>query len=84
MNDKWTPEPSDMNWLQNVYRMLKSGGQWIAPMSGQVFEKKGECLVWMNEELGDHFKIFERSKLIGRFLGISVIKKSEDKCHAEN
>lgn len=78
MKNDWMPEPSDMNWLQNVYSMLKEGGQWVAPTSGQVFLKKANVLIWMNEELGDNFKIYERSKLIGRFLGIKVVKKSEN------
>ena len=84
MNEQWIPEPSDMNWLQNVYMMLKEEGQWIAPMSGQVFQKSENKLIWMNEELGDHFKIFERSRIIGRFLGIKVIKRSEEPCNAQD
>jgi len=78
MKNDWMPEPSDMNWLQNVYSMLKEGGQWVAPISGQVFQKKANVLIWINDDIGDHFKIYERSNLIGRFLGIKVVKKSEN------
>lgn len=73
----WIPEPSDMNWLQNVFNALTEGGSWIAPMSGQMFTKQGNTLVWDNDELPDTFRIYERSKLIGKFIGISVKKKSE-------
>lgn len=75
--EMWIPEPSDLDWMKGVYAKLREGGQWIAPMSGQVFQKNEKKLIWMNEELGDHFRIFERSRIIGRFLGIKVIKKSD-------
>ena len=74
----WEPVKSDIAWMDKLFCMLKEGGKWIAPITGQVFEKKGKSLILVNEGIPDSSLIFERSKIIGSKLGISVIKKSEE------
>ena len=74
----WIPEPSDIDWMKDVYAIIKEGGIWVAPMSGQQFKKLNGQLIWLNETVGDKYSIFERSKIIGKFLNIKVLKESEN------
>lgn len=73
----WIPEPSDIDWMKDTYAIIKEGGIWVAPMSGQQFKKSNNQLIWLNETVGDKYSIFERSKIIGKFLNIKVLKESE-------
>lgn len=74
---EWKPEITDIKWLNKVFTYLKEGGIWIAPITGQMFEKRGNLFVLINEDIPDTSRIFERSKIIGPKIGIKVIKLSE-------
>lgn len=76
---RWEPEESDIEWLRSLFTLLKEGGIWIAPITGQMFKKDKESLILINEGIPDSKSIFERSKEIGLCLGIKVIKQSEVK-----
>ena len=74
---EWKPTAYDVEWLDSVFKVLKEGGAWIAPITGQMFEKRGSLFVLMNEDIPDSSRIFERSQVIGPKIGIKVIKLSE-------
>jgi hypothetical protein len=74
---EWKPTEYDIGWLKEVFTYLKEGGSWIAPITGQMFEKRGNLFVLMNEDIPDTSRIFERSQVIGPKIGIKVIKLSE-------
>lgn len=74
---EWKPSATDIKWLKKVFTYLKEGGSWIAPITGQMFEKRGKLLVLINEDIPDSSRIFERSQVIGPKIGIKVIKLSE-------
>ena len=74
---EWKPTEYDIGWLKKVFTYLKEGGSWIAPITGQMFEKRGNLFVLMNEDIPDSSRIFERSQVIGPKIGIKVIKLSE-------
>jgi hypothetical protein len=77
MNRLWVPSESDKAWLRNHFNMLNEGGMWMVPATGQIFLKRGDSLVWTNEDMGDLADIFTRSKIIGKEIGIEVYRESE-------
>jgi hypothetical protein len=34
--------PSEVEWCEGVFRMLKDGGTWGVPRSGLIFQRQGE------------------------------------------
>lgn len=77
MSKIWTPTDSDREWMRRLINLLKDGGTWMVPATGQVFTKKGDSLVWTNEEVGDESEVYQRSKIIANEMGIDVYKQSE-------
>ena len=77
MSKAWAPTEQDLEWFKDMFSSLNENGVWVVPATGQTFIKKGDALVWSNEDLGDKSSVYERSKLIGSGLGIDVIRESE-------
>jgi hypothetical protein len=77
MDRAWAPTDNDRNWLKGLFYLMADRAVWSVPATGQTFVKRGDALVWTNEEIGDHAEIFARSKMIGHEIGIDVIKESE-------
>jgi hypothetical protein len=74
---KWAPIETDREWLKSLFESLNENGIWMAPMTGQIFLKRGDSLVWTNEDVGDPADIFIRSKIIGKEIGVEVYRESE-------
>lgn len=77
MSKIWKPTDADRDWMSRMFASLNDGGIWIVPATGQAFMKRGNSLIWTNEELGDESSIFVRAKIIGEDMGIDVYKESE-------
>lgn len=77
MNRLWRPTDSDRAWVSRLLASLNDGGVWVVPATGQIFMKRGDSLIWTNEELGDSSNIFIRTKIICEEMGIDVYRESE-------
>lgn len=77
----WNPRPSDIEWTRNVIAMLKEGGSWVIPITGQTFVKQGDKLVLISSMPTDSYgeeaqaDMFQKVLEIGKQLNIKVEKK---------
>lgn len=79
----WKPEPTDIEWLQNLFTLLKENGTWVVPATGQTFVKHGNKLTLTSETTvgPDEYRseeaqaqMFHRVSVIGNKIGIEVDK----------
>ena len=77
----WNPRPSDIEWTRNVIAMLKEGGSWVIPMTGQTFVKQGDKLILIDSMPTDAYgeeaqaDMFQKVFEIGKQLNINVEKQ---------
>jgi hypothetical protein len=77
----WNPRPSDIEWTRNVIAMLKEGGSWVIPMTGQTFVKQGDKLILIDSMPADSYgeeaqaDMFQKVLEIGKQLNIKVEKQ---------
>lgn len=79
MPKTWKPKEDWKRWLKNHFDSINDGGMWLVPATGQVFMRRGNSLIWTNEDVGDPADIFVRTKIIGSEITppIEVYKESE-------
>jgi hypothetical protein len=75
----WTPEPSDIVWLQNTIDLLTDGGTLVFPDAMLIFTvcKKKKTLYLQNPDIlpmHNHAKVtYDRTIVVAEKIGYSVI-----------
>lgn len=75
----WTPEPSDIVWLQNTIDLLTDGGTLVFPDAMLIFtvNKVKKKLYLQNPDIlpmYDHSRVtYDRTIVVAERLGYSVI-----------
>ncbi len=75
-DDEWEPDETDIAWAANMVTVLKEGGTWGAPGSGQVF-KFFHSLKEIHLIHGDpSHEWFDKSKICFKKVGYKVLNKT--------
>ena len=77
-NAMWTPSLADIQWMKDLLRALRHGGQWIAPIMGLfVIDHKTRVLTLVSRSLGYDHETYLRVATVCAMLGYKVQERKQ-------